>query len=254
MAENNNTENSNIAKILQAIINGSSDYPDFKDNPPSRIALLLMLLGKDISDIKEIVENLPNPMVFKGTLGTGGDIESLPAPSEDNNGFTYIVITAGTYAQQAAKFGDLFTSTGTAWSYVPSGDDYVIDDRVISTVLTWSSDKINTEFNGVKVKSFTYYGNGQGTKEITFDTTPNIVFISAKYPTGNTNCIYIEPIQYGLMYFCYVRQTSTGTSFVSMIVKLSYNGNKMTIDGTGTSTPAIAAMNYTGTQYQVTYI
>lgn len=48
MAENNNTENSNIADILQALIDGSSDYPEFTDNPPSKISQLLMTLGDKI--------------------------------------------------------------------------------------------------------------------------------------------------------------------------------------------------------------
>ena len=249
MAENNNTENSNIAKILQAIINGSSDYPDFKDNPPSRIALLLMLLGEDISDIKEIVENLPNPMVFKGTLGTGGDIESLPAPSEDNNGFTYIVITAGTYAQQAAKFGDLFTSTGTAWSYVPSGDDYVIDDSVTSTALTWSSDKINTELNGVKVKSFTYTGNGETTNTITLPTKPSAIL--SIYGTGSVSAKmkslpFMPNESYGLGY---VIGTSPLTANVYAF-EVSFNDNVITIS----ASQATRAFNTQGEEFTVYYI
>lgn len=32
------------------------------------------------------VDNLPNPMVFKGTLGSGGTISSLPAASTINEG------------------------------------------------------------------------------------------------------------------------------------------------------------------------
>ena len=248
MAENNNTENSNIAKILQAIINGSSDYPDFKDNPPSRIALLLMLLGEDISDIKEIVENLPNPMVFKGTLGTGGDIESLPAPSEDNNGFTYIVITSGTYAQQSAKFGDLFTSTGTSWSYVPSGDDYVIDDSVTSTALTWSSDKINTEFNGVKVKSFTYTGNGALTNDIIFPVVP--VFILGIYGYTGTRDINMNPFPWGITHFGAVYTSQTSINYLAN--NISFNDNTKTLTLSGDSDTK--AMNNNNVEFTVYYI
>ena len=66
---------------------------------------------------------LPTPMQFKGSLGTGGTITSLPAASGSNTGYTYKVITAGTYASQAAKIGDIFISNGTEWVYVPSGDE-----------------------------------------------------------------------------------------------------------------------------------
>lgn len=66
---------------------------------------------------------LPEPMIFKGSLGTGGTITTLPTASASNEGFTYKVITAGTYASQAAKVGDTFISDGSAWVLIPSGDE-----------------------------------------------------------------------------------------------------------------------------------
>jgi hypothetical protein len=48
--------------------------------------------------VKTAIDNLPEPMVFKGSLGTGGTITSLPTASTSNTGYTYKVITAGTYA------------------------------------------------------------------------------------------------------------------------------------------------------------
>ena len=118
-----NNENSNIAQILQAIINGSTDYPDFKDNPPSRIATLLMLLGVDLAALKEIVQNLPDPLVPKGNLGTNpGDLPDLPTTGM-SVGDTYFVATAGTYNNQPANIGDMFYyNANNAWSYVPTGD------------------------------------------------------------------------------------------------------------------------------------
>jgi len=38
-------------------------------------------------------------------------------------GYTYKVITAGTYASQAADVGDTFISDGSAWVLIPSGDE-----------------------------------------------------------------------------------------------------------------------------------
>lgn len=81
--------------------------------------------------VDDAIEALPEPMLFKGTLGTGGTITSLPTASASNEGYVYKVITAGTYASQAAKIGDLFICANTsttstpsyAWTYVPSGDD-----------------------------------------------------------------------------------------------------------------------------------
>lgn len=75
------------------------------------------------SAVKKYIDSLPEPMVFKGTLGTGGTITALPTVARANEGFTYKVITAGNYAGQSAKVGDTFISTGTKWELVPSGDE-----------------------------------------------------------------------------------------------------------------------------------
>ena len=62
-------------------------------------------------------------MIFKGSLGTGGTITTLPTASSANNGYVYKVITDGTYASQSAKVGDTFISDGSAWVLIPSGDE-----------------------------------------------------------------------------------------------------------------------------------
>ena len=62
-------------------------------------------------------------MQFKGSLGTGGTITDLPTASSSNEGYTYKVIEAGTYASQAANVGDTFISDGTQWVLIPSGDE-----------------------------------------------------------------------------------------------------------------------------------
>ena len=74
------------------------------------------------------IDNLPNPMVFRGSLGTGGTITSLPTNGTATVGDTYKVITAGTYASQAADVGDTFicdskTSNANTWVLIPSGDE-----------------------------------------------------------------------------------------------------------------------------------
>lgn len=73
--------------------------------------------------VASAIEDLPEPMIFKGSLGEGGTISTLPAASSANEGFTYKVITAGTYASQSAKVGDTFISDGTDWVLIPSGDE-----------------------------------------------------------------------------------------------------------------------------------
>lgn len=87
------------------------------------------------TQVDSIINNLPVPMIFKGTLGTNGTITNLPVASSDNEGFTYKVITDGTYASISAKVGDMFTSNGSAWIHIPSGDETFTD--------TWRSIKVN---------------------------------------------------------------------------------------------------------------
>ena len=82
--------------------------------------------GTDVTTGKAVaaaLATLPKPMVFKGSLGTGGTITTLPTASSSNKGYVYKVITAGTYASQSAKVGDTFISDGSAWVLIPSGDE-----------------------------------------------------------------------------------------------------------------------------------
>lgn len=70
------------------------------------------------------ISNLPEPMVFKGTVGTGGTVEwaDLPAASSSNVGFTYKVITDHS-TSPVCEAGDTIVSDGTDWVVIPSGDE-----------------------------------------------------------------------------------------------------------------------------------
>ena len=78
--------------------------------------------------VQTAIAELPQAMIFRGTLGTGGTITSLPTAGSTYEGDVYKVITAGTYASQSAKVGDTFIcgKTGTStyeWILIPSGDE-----------------------------------------------------------------------------------------------------------------------------------
>lgn len=128
------------------------------------------------------IDALPKPMIYKGTLGTGGTITSLPTASSSNEGFTYKVITDGTYASQSAKVGDVFISNGSAWTLIPAGDD--IED-------TWR--QINV--NGTQL-----LGTGISTGAVNFKNGSNIsisgsghdITISASQPTVNNGTLTIQ--------------------------------------------------------------
>lgn len=120
---------------------------------------------------------LPEPMVFKGTLGTGGTITALPVDGSAKVGDTYKVITAGTYASQAAKVGDVFicqtkTSSANTWAYVPAGDETDSD--------TWRNIKVNgTEKLGNAISTGGVdFVNGTNTT-VSFNATGNKISINA---------------------------------------------------------------------------
>ena len=76
-------------------------------------------------------------MVFKGTLGTGGTVTALPTTYQ--TGWTYRVITAGTYADQACEVGDLIIAVADATDD-GSNADWTIAQTNIDGAVTHSAD------------------------------------------------------------------------------------------------------------------
>lgn len=128
-----------------------------------------------VTQIGNKFRHLGNPMVYKGTLGNNATISTLPSASTENEGFTYKVITAGTYASQAAKVGDVFISTGSEWTLIPAGDE---DSD------TW---------RGIKVNGTEKLGNGISSGSADFiDGT----YVKASFnATGNKFSFDITPAQ-----------------------------------------------------------
>ena len=127
------------------------------------------------------IDNLPEPMVFKGTLGTGGTITSLPTASSANEGFTYKVITAGTYASTSAKVGDVFVSNGSSWVLIPSGDT---DSDTWRNIKVNGTEKLTTAISSGAVD----FVNGTGTTA-SFTTSGSKVAYNVTYGTrANTGC------------------------------------------------------------------
>ena len=90
-------------------------------------------------------------MVFKGTIGTGGTVTSLP--TTHYQGWTYKVITADTYAGAACEVGDMIIciTDGTSanndhWTVVQSNVDGIVTGPASST-----TDHVVT-FNGTTGK------------------------------------------------------------------------------------------------------
>ena len=100
---------------------GASSADNVSFNPPSDMTSTNV--QDAIVEVDTKINNLPEPMIFKGSLGVGGTIQDLPQASASNKGFTYKVITAGTYQGVTAEVGDTVISDGTAWILIPSGDE-----------------------------------------------------------------------------------------------------------------------------------
>lgn len=88
--------------------------------------------------VTSAISGITGAMVFKGTVGTGGTAGTSLPTTGVKVGDTYKVASAGTYASQAAKVGDLFIATATTptWAYVPSGDDAAVTSITAGTGLT----------------------------------------------------------------------------------------------------------------------
>lgn len=107
--------------------------------------------------VHDVVDTLPTPMVYRGTLGTGGTITTLPVDGSANVGDVYKVITAGTYTSQAAKIGDIFichtkTSVSNSWDYIPAGDDVDVTEVSAGVGLTTQSGSAITTTGTIKAK------------------------------------------------------------------------------------------------------
>lgn len=116
------------------------------------------------------LRDMPVPMVFKGTLGQNATISSLPIASSENNGFTYKVVTAGTYAGLSCAVGDLVVSNGELWIVIPAGDEAVTED-------TW---------RGIKVNGTLLKDNGITTGDVDFLEGANVTITT----TANGQIIF----------------------------------------------------------------
>lgn len=79
--------------------------------------------------VADAISELPQAMIFRGSLGTGGTVTDLPTAAASTAGDVYKVIVAGTYGGHEAQVGDLFICQQVngdpitySWVLIPSGD------------------------------------------------------------------------------------------------------------------------------------
>lgn len=199
--------------------------------------------------VKAALDTLPSPMIFKGTLGTGGTITSLPTAATANTGFTYKVITAGTYASTTAKVGDVFVSNGSSWNLIPSGDD--VED-------TWRNIKVDgTQKLGSGISTGAIdFVNGNATT-VAFNATGNKLSYShndtsSQNSVSNSGRTYIQSVTldtYGhVTGLTSSTETVTNTdryvnsaSFADNTSSSTANPVKMTLTRAGSDTSTVTA-------------
>lgn len=93
-------------------------------------------------DYADTILGANDAMVFKGTLGTAGTVTALPTTYLI--GWTYRVITAGTYAGQQCEIGDLIIAVADATDNGTNADWTVVQTNVDGAV-TFNSALVNDE-------------------------------------------------------------------------------------------------------------
>ena len=108
------------------------DNRDFNLAAGDGIEITPVTAGVEIS----VKAPLPGPMIFRGTVGTGGTVASLPDANVDNIGWTYVAVTAGSTPDDTPKsyeIGDMLVSNGEEWTVIPAGDDPVEWSQIQNT-------------------------------------------------------------------------------------------------------------------------
>ena len=105
---------------------GADTAGNFEIRGGSNINVNTITNGVEISAV------LPSYMMFKGTVGTGGTIPSLPSADPANTGYAYLAVSSAT-SPVTYDVGDLVVSNGSSWVVVPSGDD------ILPIVTSWQT-------------------------------------------------------------------------------------------------------------------
>lgn len=175
--------------------------------------------------VKDAINALPEPMIFKGTLGKDGTITSLPAAASGNNGFTYKVVTDDTYASQSAKIGDVFISNGSSWNLIPSGDEPsgTVTNIAAGTGLTGGPITSSGTISHADTSSQASVSNSGRTyiQSITLDGMGHVTGIASATETVTNTDIHVTQHQYsgdGIMPLLFATEQSGYPGDITNIV------------------------------------
>lgn len=99
-----------------------------------------------------VTAQLASVLIYKGTIGTGGTVTSLPAIKK--TGDTYVVCSAGTYAGKACEVGDYIIAHVTSTTLSDADWDVVNGENQITNsaaTLAWGSSSIIANVDGTNI-------------------------------------------------------------------------------------------------------
>jgi hypothetical protein len=100
-----------------------------------------------VDDLRDHVDSLlsaNDAMVFKGTLGTGGTVTSLP--TTHSAGWTYKVVTAGTFAGKVCEVGDMVIAIVNRSGSGNTNNDWAVIQANIDGAVTGPASATNGNF------------------------------------------------------------------------------------------------------------
>lgn len=170
--------------------------------PTSNSAIVISNLNSDskghitsvdtinVATIKYVDDKVKSLFKYKGTVGTGGTVTSLPATH--STGDAYLVKVAGSYAGQNCEAGDLIicivsgtTANNSDWSVINTNWSVEVPG---DNSLVWESEKTIATIGGIPVKVTLPSGSVESTftgKEVTSDTPSKTTSINSITSAGS---------------------------------------------------------------------
>jgi len=190
-------------------------------------------------------------MIIKGTIGTTGTVKSLPAAYK--TGWTYRVVTNGTYAGQVCEVGDLIVAltdrngsgnTDSDWCVaqtningaitgIKSGDAYITASQSGSVVTITHKDVART--NTASTASPGYNGTFTAIDSLTSDSKGHVTKVNTK--TVTLPAAYVHP---------------SHTSYLSRLYKIAVDNSGHIISAAAVKKSDITALGIPGSDTHYT--
>ena len=223
----NNPSDTSVGTVLTTVLDGVTGTTQATDDSTTKIATTEFVHNALTTGIAE----LNDALIYKGTIGIGGDVETLPETY--STGWTYKVITAGTYAGQVCEIGDIIIAAADGWTVVQNNTD-------IATTGTLGLVKGGTTVESEKIYGIKVSGSGEMTAEVPWNDTTSltndeILDLIEKLLHPVVDYLAFEALEDGTFSF---GRSGTPTGSVSYSLD---NGTTWTPLNYGASTPSVKA-------------